>query len=361
MNEPLTYFGDYSWIIQIFVVVFLTLLINFLQARILTHLSKRLQKNQTYWDDALVDIARPPVKFLIWLIGLCFAADIAANHGAHFFLNVIDVIREFGIIFIIVWFVLDIIKHIEKRVSASDIATAKGFDQSIISAVAKLIRLSVIISAFMVMLQTLGYSLNSMLAFGGIGGMVAGFAAKDLLANLFGGLILYIERPFAIGDWIRSPDRDIEGVVEYIGWRLTKIRTFDKRPLYVPNSVFNSIAVENPSRMTNRRIKEVIGIRYADADKMQSIIDGVRNMLQTHQDIDAQQTLIVNFDQFAPSSLDFFIYTFTKTTDWILFHQVKQDVLLKIIDIISAHGAECAFPTSTLHVADHVSINHMQR
>ncbi|MEE8269727.1 MAG: mechanosensitive ion channel family protein, partial [Nitrospinaceae bacterium] len=188
--------------------------------------------------------------------------------------------------------------------------------------------------------------------FGGIGGMAVGFAAKDLLANFFGGLTIYLDRPFAVGDWIRSPDRDIEGTVENIGWRLTRIRTFDKRPLYIPNATFTTIAVENPSRMLNRRINETIGIRYDDAGKMETIVGKVKNMLSNHPEIDTGRTLIVNFNAFAPSSLDFFIYTFTKTTDWVYFHEVKQDVMLKIIKIIEEEGAECAFPTSTVHLAD---------
>ena len=87
------------------------------------------------------------------------------------------------------------------------------------------------------------------MAFGGIGGIAIGFAAKDLLANFFGALMIFLDRPFSIGDWIRSPDREIEGVVEDIGWRSTKIRTFDKRPLFIPNSAFASLTVENASKM----------------------------------------------------------------------------------------------------------------
>ena len=102
--------------------------------------------------------------------------------------------------------------------------------------------------------------------------------------------------------------------------------------------------------MSNRRIKETIGIRYDDANKMDSIITDVKTMLREHGEIDQGQTLIVNFNSFAPSSLDFFIYTFTKTTDWIRFHEIKQDVLLKVLAIIEKNGAECAFPTSTLHI-----------
>lgn len=150
----------------------------------------------------------------------------------------------------------------------------------------------------------------------------------------------------------------MRGSVEKIGWRLTTIRTFDKRPLYVPNAVFTNIAVENPSRMTNRRIKETIGIRYDDANKMRDIIGDVKSMLEQHEDIDNGQTLIVNFDEFASSSLNFFIYTFTKTTNWIEFHKVKQDVMLKIIDIIDSHDAECAFPTTTIHIPDGVTVSN---
>ena len=185
-----------------------------------------------------------------------------------------------------------------------------------------------------------------------MGGIAIGFAAKDLLSNFFGGLFIYLDRPFAVGDWVRSPDREIEGTVENIGWRVTRIRTFDKRPLYIPNSIFSQIAVENPSRMSNRRIKETIGIRYDDASKIEIIINQVKEMLKDHPDIDTEKTLIVNFNCFAPSSLDFFIYTFTKTTDWIKFHEVKQNVLLKIIHIIEKNEAEIAFPTSTLHFSN---------
>jgi len=215
----------------------------------------------------------------------------------------------------------------------------------------------VLITATLVALQTLGYSVSGVLAFGGVGGIAIGFAAKDLLANFFGGLMIYLDRPFAVGDWIRSPDREIEGTVEEIGWRLTRIRSFDKRPIYVPNAMFATIALVNPSRMSHRRIYETIGIRYQDVDKMAAITRDVKAMLGGHPEIDASQTLIVNFNAFAPSSLDFFVYTFTKTTNWVHYHEVKEDVLLRILAIVAAHGAEVAFPTSTVHVPDGLAVS----
>jgi len=202
----------------------------------------------------------------------------------------------------------------------------------------------------LVTLQTLGFSISGVLAFGGIGGIAIGFAARDLLANFFGGLMLYLDRPFAVGDWVRSPDRSIEGGVEHIGWRLTRIRSFDMRPIYIPNGVFSTMVIVNPSRMTHRRLYETVGIRYADAGKMENIVADVRAMLERHPDIDSEQTTLVHFNKFAPSSLDFFISAYTRTTVWAEFHRVKQDVLLQINAIIAGHGAQIAFPTSTLEV-----------
>ena len=109
--------------------------------------------------------------------------------------------------------------------------------------------------------------------------------------------------------------------------------------------------------MTNRRIYETIGIRYSDIEKMEAITTDVKEMLQQHPDIDTNLTLMVNFVTFAPSSINFFVYTFTKTTVWAEFHKIKQDVLLKIENIISSHGAEIAFPTSTIHIPNGIEMH----
>jgi MscS family membrane protein len=341
----------YAWIVQVFLVVFVSLVINFFQKRALNNLHKKLQLTKNPWDDVLIESAKKPLSLFVWLLGLTFAAEIVQQESNAVIFDAIDPIRNVGVIVVIMMFLLNIIKGSERILITKETETGeKDFDKHTVEAISKLFKASVIITSSLVMLQTMGYSVSGVLAFGGIGGIAIGFAAKDMLANFFGGLIIYLDRPFTIGDWIRSNDREIEGTVENIGWRVTRIITFDKRPLYVPNSVFTQIAVENPSRMSNRRIYETIGIRYDDGSKMADIVEQVKIMLQQHEDIDTRQTMIVNFNGFAASSIDFFIYTFTKTTDWVKFHEIKQDVLLKIMDIIEKQGAEIAFPTSTLHV-----------
>ncbi len=341
---------------QVFFVVLFVLLFNFVFYRVLNRIHDRLQKTANPWDDAVVDAIRQPMRYLVWIVGISFAAEIVAKDSKAEIFNAIDPIRSIGVILMIAWFLLRLIRKTEANIVELKKLQQKEVDNTTVQAVAKLVRISVVITATLVALQTLGLKISGVLAFGGIGGIAVGFAAKDLLANFFGAMMIYLDRPFSIGDWVKSPDRKIEGTVEAIGWRLTRIRTFDKRPLYIPNSVFASIVVENPSRMTNRRIYETIGIRYDDCDKMPAILTKVKAMLRSHEEIDQSQTLMVNFNSFAPSSLDFFVYTFTKTTNWIRFHEVKQDVLLKIIEIIEQEGAEIAFPTSTVHVANEVKL-----
>src|SRR3546814_16588620 len=121
-------------------------------------------------------------------------------------------------------------------------------------------------------------------------------AGKDILSNFFSGIMLYYDREFDIGDWISSPDRNIEGTVVEIGWRLTKVMTFDHRPMYIPNALFSSITVQNPGRMINRRINTQIGLRYEDAGRVGAIVVAIRTMLRGHEKLDQTQTLHVNFN-----------------------------------------------------------------
>jgi len=345
-----------SWVIQIFVIVFCTLLVDYFQKRALRRVHARLEKTRTPWDDAVVNALQSPASVLVWVVGLSFGAAIVEHKIDAPIFSAIGPIRNAGVIVVIAWFLLRLINNAQANFIQHRKELGEEIDHTTTEAISKLLRVSVIITGILVGLQTLGFSVSGVLAFGGIGGIAVGFAAKDLLSNFFGGLMIYLDRPFAVGDWIRSPDREIEGTVEHIGWRQTRIRTFEARPLYVPNSVFANIAVENPSRMVNRRIKEHVGIRYDDVGEMESITAEIKQMLQQHPEIDNDRVIIVSFDAFAPSSIDFLVYSYTKTTDWVRYHEIKHDVLLKISDIIAKHGAEIAFPTSTLHLPDVIKL-----
>ncbi|WP_431474964.1 mechanosensitive ion channel family protein [Marinobacter sp. KM021] len=342
--------------ILIFMLVFATATAAFIASRVIVALENKFSATRNLWDDALLHAARKPVVAFIWLQGVYWAAEVAHHFSDAEIFKANGTLLQIGFVWVLVWALLRLVKEAEK-ILVSPMKMRKPMDYTTVNAISKLLRAVVIITAVLTALQTLGFSISGVLAFGGVGGIAVGFAAKDLLANFFGGFIIHLDRPFKVGDWVRSPDRNIEGTVEHIGWRLTTIRTFDKRPLYVPNAAFTTIAVENPSRMTNRRISETIGIRYADVHSMKKIVDEIRDMLKNHEDIAADETLIVNFLAFNASSLDIMVYAFTKTTQWVRFHEVKEDVLLKISDIIESHGAEVAFPTRTLHLPDGVKVS----
>ena len=338
------------WVLQVFIVVLAILLINFAFKIFLNKLSKRAEKTENPWDDAFIQAAWKPFRVLVWVIGVLFAAEIVASKSEAEIFRAINPIRNVTIVATLAWFLIRFVKQFEIAYVKRQRQKGKPVDLTTTHALAKLLRASIFITAALVMMQTLGFSISGVLAFGGIGGIAVGFAAKDLLSNFFGGLMVYLDRPFKVGDWIRSPDKELEGTVEEIGWRQTRIRTFSKRPIYVPNSIFMNIIVENPSRMSHRRIYETIGLRYSDISAVSKIVKEVKQMLLAHNEIDSNQTMIVNFNEFNDSSVDFFIYTFTKTTNWIRFHEVKHEILLKVYGIIEEHGAEVAFPTRTLHV-----------
>ena len=350
--------SELGWGVELFAAVMLTLIGRYLTMRALKVLGEQFEKTTNVWDDALFKAAQGPLSWFILILGLLWAVQISDGYLDMVLFSPanLDIVRQLTFIVLTMVFLVRFITLAEARLLDGLQAQTEGaqgrLDPTTLHALAKLTRLSVVISAVLVALPTLGIEITALLAFGGVGGIAVGFAAQDLLSNFFGGLMIYLDRPFAIGDWIRSPDREIEGTVESIGWRLTVVRTFDKRPLYVPNSVFAKLALENPSRMTNRRIYETIGIRYKDASKMGQIVRDVHAMLQEHEEVDQDQTLIVNFNGYGKSSLDFFVYTFTKTTNWVKFHEIKQDVMLRIIRIVHEHQADFAFPTTTVDGID---------
>ena len=349
IDSILDYLVSHTWVGEVFLIVLGTAVAHLLARIAFNRLERRFEVTHNLYDDALLGAARRPLSYAIWVLGVAWAADVAGGTAEAEIFTYVDEVREVAVIWLLVWFAVRFIRFLEEHLSDASYR-AVPVDETTALAVGKLLRVAVIITGVLMVLQGLGFSVSGVLAFGGIGGIAIGFAARDLLANFFGALMIFLDRPFSVGDWVRSPDRDIEGTVEEIGWRLTRIRTFDQRPLYVPNSVFTSLAVENPSRMRNRRIYETIGIRYADVAVLKQVVADVEDMLKSHPDIDLNRTLMVNFVEFGPSSLDFFVYTFTKTTVWAEFHAIKQDVLFRISDIVERHGAQIAFPTQTLYV-----------
>ena len=337
-------------IIRLLLVLVATLVAHFMARRVLQHAEKIAARTENVWDDSLVAAARRPLPVLIWLTGISFVLHLVHRQTGEQLLEYLGPARNIGVVICTAWFLFKLIRELADNVITAGSRTGNEVDRSTVDALSKISRIVVVVVTVLAVMQTLGFSISGLLAFGGMGGIAVGFAAKDLLANFFGGLMIHLDRPFNVGETVRSPDKQIEGKVEHIGWRQTRIRSTNMTLIYVPNALFTANVVENPSRMSHRRIRETIGLRYDDLGKINAIVEDVKTMLKNHPDIDDDQETIVAFDQFADSSLNLILQAFCKTTKLAHFHAVKQDILLKISDIIASHGAEIAFPTRTLYL-----------
>jgi MscS family membrane protein len=329
--------------LQTVAILFATaLVVHIILGVVLKKITSHVGKTKIKWDDHLIKAISAPLKVLIWFGWVYLSLD--AFKGQVEVLNKVVEYIDIAPIFIVTWGVIRMVSGMENYMLESK----TNVDNDSVRLFSRLMKILIIVAILLGIAQYLGFSISSLLTFGGVGGIVMGFAAKDMLSNIFGGLMIQMDKPFSTGDWIRSDK--FEGTVEKIGWRMTRIRTFAKNPVYIPNSIFASIPIETPSRMTNRRIKEVIGIRYDDIAQIPAIVTEVETLLKTHKDIDQSESLRVYFNYFNASSLDFNVYAFTKTTSKDEYQRVKQQILLSVADIIAKHKAEIAYPTQTLHI-----------
>jgi len=350
LREFVQTFGLELWMIYAFVVLVIALLFEWIVRHVVKWARKHAGKSDNLIDDALLSALGGPLSLFIWWQAVLFVARYIVPDSASPLLqaDLLARLQQIGLVVAVAWYVVRLTSHVERAALERRIDTGGRMDPTTIHALARVTRIAVFVTALLVLLDSLGVNIAGLLAVGGVGGLALGLAARDLLANLFGGLTVFMDRPFTVGEWIRSPDRDLEGVVEDIGWRQTRIRRFDRRALYVPNATFTTIVVENPSRMTHRRIYEVIGVRYDDFERLEPLVTEVREMLQSHPDLDTDVTTMAYFDSYGDSSVNFFIYCFTRTRDWVEYHQVKQQIMLRIGEIIASHGAEIAYPTRRL-------------
>ncbi len=330
-------------------VIVLNIVVRYVVHRIYQQ-SKKLKEN--FLKSNFVQRIIKPIHLMIWLLGLSYMVYIAivqlpmvSDLSAAF-----AQFRRLVIIGGFTWLFVEAKKQFQYSWMKRLLYSGKTPDHAKINLLSKLASFTIFVVAMLIILDTLGIHIGALIALGGVGGLALGFAAKDVFANFFSGFMLHITRPFQIGDWIHTLNKETEGTVEHIGFYLTCLRSFDKRPFYVPNSLFSSQIIVNASRMTNRRIYQTVGVRYEDFDVVEKIVNEIREMLKNNSKIDSSQHLLVDFVEYAPSSLNILIYTFTKSIVWKEWLEAQQQVLLEVGRIIQKNGAEIAFPTTTVHL-----------
>ncbi len=226
--------------------------------------------------------------------------------------------------------------------------TEGTFDDQLVPVVRTLAKLAIFIVGLLLIIQNLGGEVGSLLAGLGIGGAAIALASKDTIANLFGSIVIFVDRPFQVGDWVEIGEQ--EGTVEAVGLRVTRIRTFANSLITVPNSTLTTTAINNWSRMRKRRIKLTLGVTYdSKPEQIQAGVAAIREVLQSDRRV-SQDFMLVNFTNFGASSLDIFIYAFTLTTRWDEYMQIREELLLEFMRRFEQLGLSFAFPSQSLYI-----------
>ncbi len=333
-------------IIIAFIIFFIALVFsNIISKMIVKMLNKITKKTKTTVDDDILSTIEAPLKFSIILIGFYLAKEWLKIPRFDIFL---DKIVQTLATFLLFWFVYRLIGKFALIFDKFYSKLGKKLSSDIENFMVKALKILTVIIGIMSILQGWGINVSAFLASLGLVGMAFALAAKDTAANLFGSLVIFTDRPFKMGDWIQTPD--VEGTVENIGIRSTRVRAFTQALISVPNATIANSPITNWTKMGKRRIKARLGLPYSTSKKqMQKILEDLRDMLKNHDQIH-KDTIMIRFDEFADSSLSIFCYFFTTTTNWVKFLEVKEDVNFKIMEIIEKNGASFAFPSQSIYV-----------
>ncbi|MBA3957278.1 MAG: mechanosensitive ion channel family protein [Parachlamydiaceae bacterium] len=351
MIEVLERWQEKTLFIVVAVVVF-----NFLAKRVISRLHTHFEKRNEPWIDSFFQAIYLPVSVYTWFFAFVYALNMILSHiFSDWTFDRIDRVFIVGAILAIAWFVMRWKKALIRLSISKSKRHELAWDRGRIDVIDKLGTIFVLFMTILLLMEVTDRSMNTLIAFGGIGGLALAIASQEIIGNFFGGFMIYMTHPFSVGDWVKVPSQNIEGHVEEIGWYMTRIRTFAKRPIYVPNSTFAKSVVETPSRMSNRQLKETIGLRYRDVPVIKEVISDLKQMLKVHPGIDQGLPVLVHLEGFS-HALEVTISIYTIATDTETYSDVKQDVLLKVIEVLEKHHAEMASPTAVVEIPDIVKV-----
>jgi MscS family membrane protein len=233
---------------------------------------------------------------------------------------------------------------------AHDRLVARGQHQAteLVAPGRKLVKGLVLALALVAVLDTFGFNVAALVAGLGVGGIAVALAAQKTLENLFGGMTLYTDRPVAVGDFCRFGDQ--VGTVEEIGLRSTRVRTLGRTLVSVPNAQFSALHLENFAARDQILIQTTIGLRYETTpEQLRYVLVEVRRLLYAHERV-AREPARIRFVGFGAYSLDLEIFAYVDTADWGEFLGIREDLFLRIMDIVEESGTGFAFPSSTVYL-----------
>lgn len=296
------------------------------------------------WE-RIANLCEAPLRLLLW-----FTGTFIALHSLPFpyIEPFVKVVYRSALTFIIFWMLLRMVDGFSNIFHLFSSKLGREINEDIQNFIAKSLRILVMILGIMAMLQEWGVNVSAFVASLGLGGLAFALAAKDTVANLFGSVVIFSDRPFQVGDWVQTPD--IEGNIEEIGIRSTKVRTFAQALVSVPNATFANAIITNWTRMGKRLIRMSVGLTYGTSmEQMKAIIADLETMLRAHPDVHPD-VIVVRFDALESSSMSILLHFFTIPTDMENHLHVKESINFEIMRIVEKNGAHFAFPSQSLYI-----------
>ncbi len=336
--------GDMIIALGIFLVF---LVLRGLFSKIVIHYVVRLtSKTQNEYDDLFARALETPVRMVPVVLGFFFATNFIEMKGETALYT--DTITRTLIAFILFWTLYRLITPVSHMLESA----TEFFTEAMKDWFRKSLKTAVLALGGATILEMWGIEVLPLIAGLGLFGVAIALGAQDLFKNLIAGLFVIGERRFHKGDWILV-EGTVEGTVEDIGFRTTKIRRFDKAPVYIPNAILSENAVTNFSEMTHRRIKWIIGVEYdTNHNQLRLIRDQIEAYITDNPNFapSSDVSTFVRIDSFNDSSIDILLYCFTNTTDWGEWLEVKETLALEIKKIVEGAGTGFAFPSRSLYL-----------
>ncbi|HCF51298.1 MAG TPA: mechanosensitive ion channel protein [Syntrophomonas sp.] len=344
LNTIWTYQIVQSAVIALLILLGFYILGKIVKKRVFPWLEGIAQKSGNDYDDKLLAAFYRPAEWLILLTGIYCALRYLPLSAAADTL-ILNLFRSL-IIILIAWG-LYALAETDSPLS-QELQRKFNLDGIIISFFSKIARFVLLSLVIVVIAQEWGYDVNGFIAGLGLGGLAFALAAKDVLANVFGGIVIILEKPFVSGDWITTSTTD--GIVETITFRTTRIRAFDESLILVPNATLANEAITNNSRRGKRRVSFYLQITYdATRWQVQQCVSRIKTLLENHPEVHPE-TIMVFLENFNDSSLDIKVYFFTVTTVWAEHLAVREDINLRIMEILEDLGVSFAFPSHSIYI-----------
>lgn len=334
-----------------YIAIFLLLLLGFVLRKIFefildNYIRKLTKKTKFTWDDDLLDGVEKPSGFIFLMFFFYVTyTNLQLSVQVNFYLSrILEVAVSVGV----VWFFYNLADVFSKYLSVLTSKTENTLDDQLVPMIRKTLRFFIVVMGVIMILQNNGYNVASLIAGLGIGGLAVALAARDTLANFFGSVTIFVDRPFKIGDWIKVGN--VEGTVEEVGFRSTRIRTFYNSLVSVPNSSIANADIDNLGLRKYRRFKTTLNLTYSTTpEQMEAFVEGIKAIVKANSHF-RQDMYEIHFNAFGPHSLDVLVYVFFKVPDWSTELQQRHNFLLEILRLAKEIGVEFAFPTQTLHV-----------